>query len=295
MVAIQGVKGTLEVKIDSISSEVTLLRTDLCNMNDKVKENKREIKILKNDTTSLKKQIQKLQVGTSEMAAKLEDLEGRSRRNNIRIVGVPEKTEGQATDLFVEKLITENLQPRGLSKFFSVERAHRIPGVPPRPGGPPRTIIAKFFNFRDRDAILQVARNAPPVKRDNATIRFFPDFTLQVQRARRDFSEVKATLRKEGLQYSMLYSARLRVERNGRVWNFNTPAEAWEWIEGRPPEETPEHLQYSRKRQHQRKTPLGTWGKKTSHKMKAQQTTDPKKRAPLRSQGEGIGSTARAD
>ena len=230
-------------------------------MNDKVKENTKDIKALKTDSSTFKKQIYDLQSYTSEIAAKLEDLEGRSRRNNIRIIGVPEKAEGLATDLFVEKLIVEGLHPRGLSKIFSNERAHRVPGVPPKPGTPPRTIIAKLFNFRDRDVILQVARSAPPVKIDNAQVRFFPDFTLQVERARRGFNEVKAALRNEGLQYSMMFPARLRVEKNGKTWYFGSPAAAWSGLKGNQLERLPTtHNEPKRCGNNNSEVPLGRLG-----------------------------------
>ena len=127
----------------------------------------------------------------------------------------------------------KGLKARGLSKYFSVERAHRVPGGRPRPGEPPRTIIARIFNFRDRDVILQEARKAPAVKVDNATVNFFPDFTLQVQKQRRDFFQVKRLLREQGLKYAMLFPAKLRVAAGDKTNFFATPEEAWDWVKSR--------------------------------------------------------------
>lgn len=87
--------------------------------------------------------------------------------------------KGQSVELLVENLILNQLQPPRLSKFFTVERAHRDPSCPPRPGNPPRTIVARTFNLRDRDAILQMARVKGDFPYENSVIRFFPDFTLQ--------------------------------------------------------------------------------------------------------------------
>ncbi|KAJ1122543.1 hypothetical protein NDU88_001029 [Pleurodeles waltl] len=64
------------------------------------------------------------------------------------------------------------------------EKAYRALGPAPNPGAPPRTIIARVFYYRDRDAILQEARSYGDIKYENATIHFFPDFTLRVQRKR---------------------------------------------------------------------------------------------------------------
>ena len=57
---------------------------------------------------------------------------------------MPEKVEGPAVDPFIEDFIVKGMQTRGLSKFFLVEREHRILGAPPKPGAPPRTITARI-------------------------------------------------------------------------------------------------------------------------------------------------------
>ena len=144
---------------------------------------------------------------------------------------MPEKAEGSSPELFVEKLVREGLCPHGLSPNFIVERAHRIPGGRPKPGMPPRTIIARVLNYRDRDTVLQEARVAPQVKCDNAVIRFFPDFTLQVQQQRRNFLEVKKRLRELNYKYAMMFPAKLRVASGGKVLFFFKPEAAWDWLE----------------------------------------------------------------
>lgn len=173
MEAIAGVRTSLEHRIDSVNIEVTLLRADFKKINTKVKELDLTTKALVTDTLTLQKQVSQLQTQNQQMADLLDSYKGRARRNNIRIMGVPEHLEGPTVDLLVEELVTKHLQPKGLSNYFSIERAHRIPGKRPKPGAQPRPIIARVFNFRDQDNILQTARTAPPFKIDNATITFF--------------------------------------------------------------------------------------------------------------------------
>ena len=233
MKAIKDVKHVLENKIDSTAIEVTLIRTNLHKITDRVKATEDSVSTLTTTVDKLGKNMKHLQQRVELLASQLDDSEGRSRRNNIRIIGVPEKAEGPSVDLFVEDLITQGLQPRGLSKFFGVERAHRVPGRKPPPGAPPRTIIARIFNFRDRDTILQEARVAPPVTYQNNTIGLFPDFTLQVQRQRRTFTELKKSLREQNIRYAMLFPAKLRVADGTKTHFFMTPEEGWRWLEAR--------------------------------------------------------------
>ena len=84
-----------------------------------------------------------------------EDAEGRSRRNNVRFLGIPEGLEKPNVDLFLEKWLSEEILEGKILRFFSIERSHRMPGRPPPPGSPARPILAKFLNYRDRDLILR--------------------------------------------------------------------------------------------------------------------------------------------
>lgn len=232
MEAMSGVRTSLEQRMDTISTDIMLIKADMGKNREKVQQLEVTTSSLVADTTELQRSVRVLEDFRTFAEAKLDDYEGRNRRNNVRILGVPEKFEGQSTDLFVEELITKHLQPKGLSKFFVVERAHRVPGGRPRTGTAPRPIVARLLNYRDRDVILQHARVAPPLKLDNSTVTFFPDFTQMVQRQRRSFQGLKQRLCDQGLKYAMLFPARLRVEANGKAWFFDNPESASEWLDG---------------------------------------------------------------
>ena len=96
---IQGIRGALEGKIYSMTTEVTLLRADFRKMSERVNESRTNIATLQSENQTLKQQVLELQRYAGSHEAKLDDLAGRSRRNNILITWVPEKAEGVATDL----------------------------------------------------------------------------------------------------------------------------------------------------------------------------------------------------
>ncbi|KAJ1188861.1 hypothetical protein NDU88_005618 [Pleurodeles waltl] len=84
-----------------------------------------------------------------------DEAEGRSRRNNVRFIGFPEKIELPNAEAFLERWLRENIFTKDLPPLLIVERAHRVPGGPPRPGAPPRPLIARLLNYRDRDQVLK--------------------------------------------------------------------------------------------------------------------------------------------
>ncbi|KAJ1194724.1 hypothetical protein NDU88_004010 [Pleurodeles waltl] len=229
MEAIQALRSNIEPKRDTVTIDVNLFRVDLCKVMDKVTTAEHKINGLQAVTKRLENQVQELMKQHEAAAAKLEDQEGRACHNNIRITGVPEETEGCSAELSTEDLALNKLCPKRLSNYFTIERVHRVPASPPPVGAPPRTIINRAFNFRDRDAILQTARTRGDLKWDDAIVCFFPGFTLQVQRQRRHFKKVKRTLWAKDIKY---IPARLRVVEDGRSWLFQSPEEAWDYLEG---------------------------------------------------------------
>lgn len=60
------------------------------------------------------------------LAWKIDDLENRSRRSNLRLLGLPEKSEGNDACTFLENWLPEALDMEPLRKPLAIERAHRI-------------------------------------------------------------------------------------------------------------------------------------------------------------------------
>ena len=76
---------------------------------------------------------------------RVDDLECRSRHNNVRLVGLPEKAEGQDAAAFLDRCLPEAL---GLEPWAApiIEWAHRISTVPSNPSmGHSRTLIMKVL------------------------------------------------------------------------------------------------------------------------------------------------------
>lgn len=75
---------------------------------------------------------------------KIVDLESRSRRNNMRIYGVPEGKEGASVVEFVEELLQSHLSlPEGVE--LQIQRAHRALIPKPTSSSSPRSIIVNVL------------------------------------------------------------------------------------------------------------------------------------------------------
>lgn len=150
-------------------------------------------------------------------------------------MGLPEGVEGRSPALFVEDLLRTLLPDAQLSPYFAVERAHRVPPRPGPEGAPPRTLILRLLNFRDRDELLRASRAAGELPYRNVKLLLFPDYTMETQRQRRSFDAVKAGLRRRGVKYSILFPAKLRVVDGESIRFFTNPKDAAAWLETLPP------------------------------------------------------------
>lgn len=221
-------RSALELQIVTLTTGLTLLGSDHGKLADTVKEHDRTLKDLDPQLAANTTTLQHLQQQVTGLQGRVEDAEGRNRCNNIRVIGLPERSEGGKAADFIAAWFKEYLAQDGFSPYFCVERAQGIPTGAPKPGVPPRPLIVKILNYRDRDVLLQKAMEKTLIQYENHRISLYPDYTMMVQRQR---SSVKKKLQAAQLKYALLFPARLKVIHDKKTHFFDSPNEAEEWLE----------------------------------------------------------------
>ncbi|KAJ8375250.1 hypothetical protein SKAU_G00058300 [Synaphobranchus kaupii] len=164
---------------------------------------------------------------------KLDELENRSRRSNLRLVNLPEKVEKNDAIAFLEKWLPEALGPATFPTPPIIERAHRLPGrAQSNRTPPPRVLIMKFLNFQDTVRVMRTARAKGKVLYREQEVMFFPDLSAELHRQRRRFDGVKQQLRSLNIRYGIVYPAKLRLTIDGRPHEFESPADAEKFVQG---------------------------------------------------------------
>ena len=184
----------LENKIERLNNENTLLKQEFESLkasadfqNKWFEEAKRDLEEMRAKDPveeDIKLIEQKLEETSKDqqLEEKISEPEDRSRRNNLRFSGFTEKADGAETWEESENLIREFIE-RNLEverKDITTERAHRTGS---KINGKKRAIIVKFFNYKDKDAVLNQYRQKQPWK-DNIYLN-------------EDYSERTADLRKQ--------------------------------------------------------------------------------------------------
>ncbi len=145
------------------------------------------------------------------------DMEDRCRRNNVRLVGLPEGMEAN-----LSKWI-----PSLRGRDIEIDRAHRVYDGG-RGSDRPRTLIFRVLRWHDRSDILKGARQAYPVKcaQNNVTLLFFPDFSPATAIRRKAFGPVLKKMTALGLQPFLIYPAVIKLRHKGEQRSYDSPQKA---------------------------------------------------------------------
>ncbi|KAJ8348990.1 hypothetical protein SKAU_G00275790 [Synaphobranchus kaupii] len=177
----------------------------------------------------LEETLQAVQSSQKELLEKVDDLEGRSRHNNIKIVGIPEREEGNKPAEFIAALIPKLLGEDNFQSSVIIDRAHRTLRSTPPEGAEPRAIIARVHFFQETELILRL-RRARELEYKGNKVLIFPDYTPEVMRQRRKCNEVSSALRELKVEHSLLFPARLRIKNKGEFKAFTEPDEAMTFV-----------------------------------------------------------------
>ncbi|XP_069782276.1 uncharacterized protein [Narcine bancroftii] len=160
--------------------------------------------------------IETLQIQNKNLAKKVDYLENQSRRNNVKIVGLPEGIEGPNPRNFFTEWIPRVLGQDKFPEGLILERAYRVLRRNSFSGQNPRSVLICCLNYCDRETILRTAirnaqQNRSPLMVQNNPVFFYQDLSQEIMFQRREFNSVKERLWKKRHKGTFRYSAVLKI------------------------------------------------------------------------------------
>ena len=119
-----------------LSSSLSAVRQDVASLKSTVAEVELSLSTCTDDIVALRAKVEHL-TQEAKMEDKCDDLESRSRRQNIRIIGIPEDDPNAAN---VSKLLMEAFS---LGKEPLIDRSHRALAPKPAPGAAPLSPLSQ--------------------------------------------------------------------------------------------------------------------------------------------------------
>uniref|UniRef100_A0A3Q3MQ47 L1 transposable element RRM domain-containing protein n=1 Tax=Labrus bergylta TaxID=56723 RepID=A0A3Q3MQ47_9LABR len=175
---------------------------------EQVNELEHRVSSNEDDITDLARRVKVLEKENTDLKAWVEDAENRSRRSNLRFIGIPERAEGNNILGFMSRLIPQGSQA-------DLGKAPLLPG-------------------QDEDnETLQEKKEPPQYK--GARVYIYPDFSAGLIQRRRGFDALKKKLRDRDIKYALIFPCTLRVVRAGKTLFLRTPDEAETFLVNFPP------------------------------------------------------------
>lgn len=166
-----------------------------------------------------------------KLQIKVLDLESRSRRNNMRVFGVPEGQEGDSVTQFIEKLLRSQLQlPEDFN--FKIQRAHRALASKPPPGASPRAVIVNFLEFSTKEMILREVWKKGRIQVGTAFIHFDHDYAPEIVKRRREYNAIKKILKDKGIRFQTPFT-NMRIHWETGVRTYSSAREAYKELKRR--------------------------------------------------------------
>ena len=222
--SLQEVVKSLDIKLQSQVSEVQRQGERIAVLEDLVRQ-----KVLTIET--LEKKVLSTAQTVDHYKFKVTDLENRSRRQNLRIIGLPENFEsGDLIDFFSD-LLWEVFGSDDLKVKPTIDRAHRVSKFSAT-SDKPRAVIVRLHYPREKERLIRLARQRGIISVRGVQFRIVEDYSYEVMRDRIAFKPVMAEIYRSGLKQALRYPANLRVTlKEGTQRSFKTPADAKQFLE----------------------------------------------------------------
>ncbi|KAK7893048.1 hypothetical protein WMY93_022200 [Mugilogobius chulae] len=160
----------------------------------------------------MENQLAVLRADNDKLRAKVTDLEGRNRRNNVGLMELPEDIEGPQPSKFFARFLQEVFGPDMFPSPPELDHAHRSLAAKPRPGAKPRAVLLCFHRFHNKE---QIDREVILLMEDVDLEAHLPSYGDRI--ALRNFckSLTQSSKRKQGLFEKLREKLKVRQSQNG--------------------------------------------------------------------------------
>ena len=158
------------------------------------------------------------------------------KHSNILIIGVP---EGQEEEQQIENLFEQTMKENfpSLAKeidFREVQEAQRVPKKLDPRRNTPRHLIITLPKMKQKERILEAAREKDTVTYKGLPIRLSADVSKETLQARRGWQEVFQVMKGKGLHPRLLYPTKLSFRMEGKIKCFSDKVKLKKFIITKP-------------------------------------------------------------
>ena len=128
---------------------------------------------------------------------------------------MPEEEKEQEIENLFEKIMKENIPNLVKEIDIQIQEAQKVTNKLDPKRNTPRHITIKTPKVKDKETMLNAAREKQRVTYKGVMIRLSANFSKETLQARMDWQEVFKVLKSKDLQPKLLYPAKLSLELKG--------------------------------------------------------------------------------
>jgi hypothetical protein len=162
----------------------------------------------------------------------MQELSDSIKRPNLRM-GIEEGEEVQMKGIY--KIITKNFQNLKKVLLIEVQEASRTPNRLDQKRTSPQHIIIKTTSIENRERILKSVREKKQITYKSKPIKITADFSTEILRAIRDWSEVFRALNENNFNPRIFYPAKLSFKIDGAIKTFHNKQKLKQYMTTKPP------------------------------------------------------------
>ncbi|KAL7848819.1 hypothetical protein SRHO_G00204420 [Serrasalmus rhombeus] len=221
----------IDNRLGDLANSVTVIENKLADIKGDVTANRKCIEEAEARILVVEEKLDKTESALASatkrlvyLEAKMDDLENRARRKNIRVFGLKEGAEGSRPFLdFVHDMLPKWLD-LGFDRSFILERVHRTL-APARPNHN-QAVLIRFLKFQDKEFVLRTTRQRD-ITYDGTKLSFAQDLSAETIRRRCEFDGVKKFFIDMGTFPGFHHHpCKLRVLHREKIQLFSSPQEA---------------------------------------------------------------------
>ncbi|CAH2293019.1 Hypothetical predicted protein [Pelobates cultripes] len=250
-----------------ITKQLEGLKTEMATLASRTGQTENRISKLESSTQEHAQDIAYFHGKIAALEDGMEDLNNRSRRNNIRIRGLPEAVT-QEQLLPTLKAIFQEMAPDLTPNDLEIDRVHRALKPPNLNQATPRDIITRLHHFSAKEKLTQAARYKQP-KFKGISLTFFQDLSPLTLKKRRDLKPLTLALQQQGLKYVWGHPFKLIVRKDEQAHILLHPTEMGPFAESLGVQ----LLQHPPRTPPRNRHPPGYWTPLTSSTQKEKATT----------------------
>ncbi|CAH2320305.1 Hypothetical predicted protein [Pelobates cultripes] len=231
--SLQSILEEIKSEISKNSIEIRQeIKSDIFKLTEKFQVMEDRLKNVDFQIVSTNEEVNLLTSKIHYLENKIEDLEDRSRRKNLRFRNFEDSNKQENLEYMLHDYFKAlGLKLDGHNEKF--ERCHRLHKPSNITSDTPRDIITCFHSFEFKEQVLKANREKRIKDGPYAHIIALPDLSYNTRNKRRMFSSGINILKQHNIRFRWSYPTKMIIQMDGKIESFDQPDKLKTWLQNK--------------------------------------------------------------